>query len=79
VIDDTERAFIESTDLSPEAKKQVGQDILNANNEGLQNLQGQAKDIINSVRDNNYNNSDVIKAIQSLLRIHAIQNNLMTT
>lgn len=79
VIDDTERAFIESTDLSPEAKKQVGQDILNANNEGLQNLQEQAKDIINSVKDNNYNNSDVIKAIQSLLRIHAIQNNLMTT
>ena len=79
VIDDTERAFIESTDLSPEAKQQLGQDILKQNNEGLANLQEQAKDILNSVTNNEYNSPDAIKAIQSLLRIHAIQNNLMTT
>ena len=79
VIDDTERAFIESTDLSPEAQQKLKEGVVKTNNEGLKNLQEQAMDIINSVKDNNYNDPEVIKAIQSLLRIHAIQNNLVTT
>ena len=79
IIDNTEISFIESRDLlTPEEKQKMKTDINDENKKWLENLQNQAKDILNAVRDGRYDSPNTIKAIQSLLRIHAINNDLIT-